>query len=112
MRLLAIFGLPWPMTLCSQLGLDQPQFVSIRVTVRFYNAHQSLEVFHILHGCHFVGLVECQHSVLHTFECVSTMLVIVKLAAVPCDDWQQLDHILVGIGLDVHVRYLDLAVKL
>ena len=34
------------------------------------------------------------------------------MAAVPSDDHQQLDHILVGIGLDILVRSLDFAVKL
>ena len=47
-----------------------------------------------------------------TFECVSTLLVIVESATVLSDDCQQLDHVLVGVGFDVCVRSLDLAVKL
>jgi hypothetical protein len=50
--------------------------------------------------------------VLHTFERISTLPVIIELAAVPFDDRQQLDHALVGIGLDARVRSLDFAVEL
>ncbi len=75
-------------SLCSQLGLYQPQFISVPAALSFYNAHQCLEVFHLLRGCRFVGLVECRHSVFRTFKCASSLMVIFKLAAVPSDDCQ------------------------
>ena len=46
------------------------------------------------------------------FECVATLLVVVESAAVTSDDHQQLDNVLVSIGLDVPIRSLDLAVEL
>jgi hypothetical protein len=39
-------------------------------------------------------------------------LVVIKLAAVALDDCQQLDHVLVDVGLDVCIQSLDLAVEL
>jgi hypothetical protein len=36
-----------------------------------------------------------------------SLLVVIKLAAGALDDCQQLDHVLVSIGLDVSVRSLD-----
>ncbi len=43
---------------------------------------------------------------------MGALLVVIKLAAVALDDCQQLDHILVGVGLDVCILSLDFSVKL
>jgi hypothetical protein len=43
---------------------------------------------------------------------MGALLVVVKLAAVALDDCQQLNHVLVGAGLDVCIQSLDFAVKL
>jgi hypothetical protein len=50
-------------------------------------------------------------SALH-LERMGALLVVTKLAAVALIDWQQFDHILVGIGLDISIQSFDLAVKL
>lgn len=45
-------------------------------------------------------------------ERVITLLVIFESVAVPSDDCQLLDHVLVGDGLGVHIQSLDFAVEL
>ncbi len=48
-----------------------------------------------------------------TFKCRGTLLVVVKLAiTIASDDCQQLDHVLVAVGLDICIHSLDLTVKL
>jgi hypothetical protein len=49
---------------------------------------------------------------LYTFERMGALLVVIKLAAVALDDCQQLNHVMVGISLDVCIRSLDFAVQL
>ena len=58
-------------------------------------------------------LIDTQHreliSLRSCFECDDTLLVLLELAAVPSDDLQELDHVLIHIRLCVGICALDLA---
>jgi hypothetical protein len=98
-------------SLQNKLCGHQPWLLPERSPIRLKDANQGLEMLHILCVHHIVALVVPQHSMLCLIERPRALLMVVKVAAVPADDQEELHNILFGISLCICSGSLELALQ-